>query len=172
MTPVGNNGNIGFYFLEAEITPRYNATGVFRFNSSGKSVNKFDSAAIEARAIIEGQILNMRSHAMGVGLDKPKRVIATGGASVNKAILQTMSNIFGAPVYTADTANTASLGAAFRALHGYNSSISGRYVPFNSIFPPESSDLVLVAKPQPEATSIYESMLSRYMSLEKQVLQS
>lgn len=172
MTPVGNNGNIGFYFLEAEITPRYNATGVFRFNSSGKKVKKFDSPAIEARAIIEGQILNMRSHAKGVGLDKPKRVIATGGASVNKAILQTMSNIFGAPVYTADTANTASLGAAYRALHGYNSSIAGRYVPFNSIFPPESSDLVLVAKPQPEAASIYESILSRYMSLEKQVLQS
>lgn len=171
-TPIGNNGNIGFYFLEAEITPRYNNTGIFRFDSSGKSVKKFDSPATEARAIIEGQILNMRAHAKGVGLDKPKRVIATGGASVNKAILQTMSNIFDAPVYTADTANTAALGSAFRALHGYNSSIAGRYVPFNSIFPPGSSDLVLVAKPQPNAAPIYKSLLDRYSSLEKQVLQS
>jgi len=171
-TPVGNDGNIGFYFLEAEITPRYNATGVFRFNSDGKRIQKFDSPSIEARAIIEGQILNMRLHAKGVGLDKPRRVIATGGASVNKTILQTMANVFGAPVYTADTANTAALGSAYRALHGYNSSIAGRYLPYNSIFPVGSSDFVLVAKPQSSAVSIYESMLDRYLSLEKQVLQS
>lgn len=168
-TPIGNNGNIGFYFLEPEITPRYNSTGIFRFNSDGKLVEKFDGST-DARAIIEGQILNMRSHAKGVGLDKPRRVIATGGASVNKTILQTMSNIFGSPVYTADTANTAALGSAFRALHGYNSSIAGKYLPFNSIFPPGSSELILVAKPQPEAVAVYEAMLDRYALLEKKVL--
>jgi len=171
-SPVGNSGNIGFYFLEAEITPRYNATGVFRFNSDGKPVTKFPSHSIEARAIIEGQLLNMRSHAKGVGLDKPRRVIATGGASVNKSILQTMSNIFGAPVYTADTANTAALGSAYRALHGYNSSVAGRYLPYGTTFPTGSSELALIAKPQPQAVSIYEKMLDQYASLEKQVLQS
>jgi len=171
-SPVGNSGNIGFYFLEAEITPRYNATGVFRFNSEGKPVTKFPSRSIEARAIIEGQLLNMRSHAKGVGLDKPRRVIATGGASVNKSILQTMSNIFGAPVYTADTANTAALGSAYRALHGYNSSVAGRYLPYGTTFPTGSSELVLIAKPQPQAVSIYEKMLDQYALLEKQVLQS
>ncbi|NXF44031.1 XYLB kinase, partial [Oceanites oceanicus] len=46
------------------------------------------------------------------------RILATGGASHNKEILQVLSDVFNAPVYTIDTANSACLGSAYRAIHG------------------------------------------------------
>ncbi|NXT02166.1 XYLB kinase, partial [Jacana jacana] len=46
------------------------------------------------------------------------RILATGGASHNKNILQVLSDVFNAPVYTIDTANSACLGSAYRAIHG------------------------------------------------------
>ncbi|KFV43868.1 Xylulose kinase, partial [Tyto alba] len=46
------------------------------------------------------------------------RILATGGASHNKKILQVLSDVFNAPVYTIDTANSACLGSAYRAIHG------------------------------------------------------
>ncbi|KAF7245755.1 Xylulose kinase [Varanus komodoensis] len=45
------------------------------------------------------------------------RILATGGASYNKAILQVLSDVFNAPVYTIDTTNSACLGSAYRAIH-------------------------------------------------------
>ncbi|NXW56282.1 XYLB kinase, partial [Eurystomus gularis] len=46
------------------------------------------------------------------------RILATGGASRNEKILQVLSDVFNAPVYTIDTANSACLGSAYRAIHG------------------------------------------------------
>ena len=46
-----------------------------------------------------------------------ERVIATGGAAVNRAILQVMANVFGVDVYRLDVDNSAALGAALRAYH-------------------------------------------------------
>ncbi|NXN85187.1 XYLB kinase, partial [Bombycilla garrulus] len=46
------------------------------------------------------------------------RILATGGASHNKKILQVLSDVFNAPVFTIDTANSACLGSAYRAIHG------------------------------------------------------
>ncbi len=38
--------------------------------------------------MVEGQFLSMRLHGAGIGLVKPRRIIATGGASGNAAITQ------------------------------------------------------------------------------------
>ena len=45
------------------------------------------------------------------------RILATGGASKNAAILQVLADVFNAPVYVQELANSACLGAAFRAKH-------------------------------------------------------
>ena len=44
--------------------------------------------------------------------------VATGGAAVNRVILQVMADVFGAHVYQFNVANSAALGAALRAYHG------------------------------------------------------
>jgi xylulokinase len=44
-------------------------------------------------------------------------IYATGGAAVNRAILQVLADVFGAEVYQMDVSNSAALGAALRAFH-------------------------------------------------------
>nr|XP_039267445.1 xylulose kinase-like [Styela clava] len=117
-TKPGNNGKIGIYFDVQEITP--NAVGFFRFNDKDEQVACFTDEE-EVRAVIEGQFLAKRYHAEGLGysLGISSKVLATGGASRNPEILQVLADVFGAPVYTLDTSNSACLGCAYRAKHGY-----------------------------------------------------
>uniref|UniRef100_A0A671NMM2 Xylulose kinase n=1 Tax=Sinocyclocheilus anshuiensis TaxID=1608454 RepID=A0A671NMM2_9TELE len=111
-TPMGNNGHLGVYFDVMEITPHF--AGVHRFNAEGQRVSccKRD---MEIRALIEGQFLAKRVHAEKLGY---KIMLATGGASSNKDILQVLSDVFSAPVYIIDVTNSACLGCAYRAVHG------------------------------------------------------
>uniref|UniRef100_A0AAQ5XN74 Xylulose kinase n=1 Tax=Amphiprion ocellaris TaxID=80972 RepID=A0AAQ5XN74_AMPOC len=116
-TPLGNDGNIGFYFDTMEITPP--AVGIHRFDSEDSEVSSF-SPQVEVRALVEGQFLSRRLHAerLGYSILPGTRVLATGGASSNKEILQVLSDVFNAPVYTIDLSDSACLGSAYRALHG------------------------------------------------------
>uniref|UniRef100_A0A672U9R3 Xylulose kinase n=1 Tax=Strigops habroptila TaxID=2489341 RepID=A0A672U9R3_STRHB len=115
-TVAGNNGNLGFYFDVMEITPE--AVGIHRFNKDNQQVSVFPKE-VEIRALIEGQFMAKRIHAEKLGYKVSKtRILATGGASHNKKILQVLSDVFNAPVYTIDTTNSACLGSAYRAIHG------------------------------------------------------
>uniref|UniRef100_A0A0A9GIK5 Carbohydrate kinase FGGY C-terminal domain-containing protein n=1 Tax=Arundo donax TaxID=35708 RepID=A0A0A9GIK5_ARUDO len=99
-----------------------------------RDVDEFDPPS-EVRAIIEGQFLSMRGHAERCGLPvPPKRIIATGGASSNPLILKTMASIFGCPVYTSQRSDSASLGAALRAAHGWLCDRQGEFVPFSCMY--------------------------------------
>ncbi|XP_036189074.1 xylulose kinase isoform X2 [Myotis myotis] len=115
-TEMGNGGNLGFYFDVKEITPEM--IGRHRFSPENREVPAFP-ADVEIRALIEGQFLAKRIHAEGLGyrvLPKTK-ILATGGASHNGDILQVLADVFGAPVYVIDTANSACVGSAYRAFH-------------------------------------------------------
>uniref|UniRef100_A0A3Q3QT43 Xylulose kinase n=1 Tax=Monopterus albus TaxID=43700 RepID=A0A3Q3QT43_MONAL len=116
-TPLGNNGSIGFYFDNLEITP--SAAGVHRFDGDDNKVSWL-SPQVEVRALVEGQFLSRRVHAerLGYCIVPGTRVLATGGASSNHAVLQVLSDVFNAPVYTIDMSDSTCLGAAYRALHG------------------------------------------------------
>ncbi|XP_029444278.1 xylulose kinase isoform X2 [Rhinatrema bivittatum] len=116
-TPIGNNGNLGFYFDVMEITPE--AIGIHRFDADNQKVPEF-AKEMEIRALIEGQFMAKRIHAekLGYKIMPRSRILATGGASNNKEILQVLSDVFSAPVYTIDTTNSACLGCAYRAIHG------------------------------------------------------
>ena len=165
-TAPGNRGRIGFYFKEPEITPPVFKTGAWRFNERGKPVRRF-AAGEDARAVIEGQFLSMRLHGRNIGL-APRNILATGGASVNQAILKVMADVFNAPVFTSAQPNSASLGAAFRARHGWECERKKRYVPFMETLrgaPP----FRLAAEPDPALSSTYGAMLERYAKLEKQI---
>ncbi|XP_048747057.1 xylulose kinase-like isoform X2 [Ostrea edulis] len=158
-TPMGNNGNIGIYFDVMEIQPL--AQGIFHFNKSNEKVSSFPHD-VEVRAVIESQMIArkmyMEMRGMHVGPDT--RILATGGASLNKAILQVISDVFGAPVFVSDIPNSAALGSCYRAKHGLDGC--------------EFTDVVR-SHPQPEcvavpaegARQIYKEMTVRYKALEK-----
>ena len=107
----GNDGWLMLPWLERETTPLVEHAGLRRFG--------FDDSDPErnVRGLIEGQMMAIANHAAEITTAPIERVIATGGAAVNRAILQVMANVFGVDVYRLDTENSAALGAALRAYH-------------------------------------------------------
>ncbi|KAK2392447.1 xylulose kinase [Trifolium repens] len=138
-----NGGKLGFYYKEHEILPPL-PVGYHRYvieNFSGaldgmkeQEVNEFDPPS-EVRGVIEGQFLSMRAHAERFGMPSPpKRIIATGGASANNCILSSIASIFGCDVYTVQRQDSASLGAAVRAAHGWLCNKKGGYLPISNMY--------------------------------------
>ncbi|XP_067291264.1 xylulose kinase isoform X2 [Pseudorasbora parva] len=164
-TPMGNNGNLGMYFDVMEITPP--AAGVHRFNAEGQRAAAFDRE-VEIRALVEGQFLAKRVHAekLGYKIIRDTRVLATGGASSNKDILQVLSDVFNAPVYTIDVPNSACLGCAYRALHGLVAETGASFSETLRSAPEPQ----LAVTPQPGAQEVYEPLLLRYAALEARLL--
>ncbi len=167
-TPPGNNGLIGYYFKEPEITPPVLKTGIYLFNQENKNAINVATPEQNVRAVVESQFLSMRLHCGKIGL-MPKSIIATGGASVNIAILRIMADVFGRNIFTIDQQNSASFGAARRALHGWKCLQAGKFIPFNkatdSVEKPE-----LKARPNKANHKIYTSLMPRYRRLEKVVI--
>jgi xylulokinase len=166
-TEIGNNGNIGFFFKEIEITPP-GASGFFRFDSSGKLVHSF-SPEVDVRAVVEGQFLSMRLHAANIGMKHFVRILVTGGGSSNENICKVISDVFGVPVFKAETTNSASLGAAYRALHGWHCSQQGKFVPFHKVVG-ETAPFTKIHDPDPVAHQAYTKLLPRYELSEKECL--
>ncbi|KAJ3161117.1 hypothetical protein HDU86_007739 [Geranomyces michiganensis] len=114
--PVGCAERTAFLFPAPEITPR--AHGVFRFEH-GELVDEFFDCTVNARALVESQILSMRSHAKRMGLEDgvgDRRIIITGGGSVNNAIAEVVADVFGANVVRSKLGSgSAALGGALRA---------------------------------------------------------
>ncbi|XP_030405883.1 xylulose kinase isoform X5 [Gopherus evgoodei] len=164
-TVIGNDGNLGFYFDVIEITPE--AVGIHRFNRDNNKVPDFPKE-VEIRALMEGQFMAKRIHAekLGYKIMPRTRILATGGASYNKEILQVLSDVFSAPVYTIDTANSACLGCAYRAIHGLVAETSMSLVEVVKLAPEPR----LVVTPTAGANQIYQPLLKRYAELEQKVL--
>ena len=166
-TPVGNGGCIGFYIRDPEITPPILNTGIWRFDAGGAAVTQFDPAQ-DCRAVYEGQFLSMRLHGRNVGF-KPRRILATGGASVDMSLIRVMCDVLGAPVFVAEKADSASLGAAYRALHGWRCAQAGTFVPYAGILR-DATPFKQVATPDADAHAVYTTMLERYAELEMKVV--
>ncbi|XP_038287838.1 xylulose kinase isoform X1 [Canis lupus baileyi] len=164
-TEMGNGGNLGFYFDIMEITPEI--IGRHRFSAENLKVSAFPGD-VEVRALIEGQFMAKRIHAEGLGYRvMPKtKILATGGASHNKDILQVLADVFGAPVYVIDTANSACVGSAYRAFHGL---AAGTDLPFSEVVK-LAPNPQLAATPSSGASQVYEALLPQYAKLEQRIL--
>ncbi|XP_068260886.1 xylulose kinase isoform X3 [Nyctibius grandis] len=164
-TVAGNNGNLGFYFDVMEITPE--AVGIHRFNKDNQKVSDFPKE-VEIRALIEGQFMAKRIHAekLGYKVMPRTRILATGGASHNKKILQVLSDVFNAPVYTIDTANSACLGSAYRAIHGLVAETNVSLADVVKLAPQPR----LAVIPTAGAEELYRPLLKRYAELEQKVI--
>lgn len=161
--PPGNRGRLGFYHRAPEITPPTERTGVFRFDGGDRPAPEFPAEA-ECRAVVENQFLCLRAHAAAIGL-APKTILVTGGASANRAIVQTAADVFGAPALAGAHPESAALGAAYRALHGWLCRARGAFVPFDEAVRGAPAFQV-VARPDPAAGAVYWDLLRRYIKLE------
>lgn len=133
---------------------------------------RFSSSQTEIRALVEGQILHRKAVAtdMGFNFGEDTRILATGGASANKAILQVVSDVFNAPVYIQKTTEAALLGAAFRAKYAlYLSRLPvdqkehETYFNFISKYLPQH--MQRVCDPSKDAKEIYSVMENRYRDM-------
>ncbi|XP_012286232.1 xylulose kinase isoform X2 [Orussus abietinus] len=163
-TPRGNFGNMGLYFDAQEILP--SAIGDHRFNKANDEINRYSSKEVEVRALIEGQFIARRSHAedFGFTIGPETRIIATGGASANKAILQVLADVFNSPVYISDVSNSARMGAAYQAKHALTRD--------RCTFAEITKDLPeprLACQPYDDAESIYKPMVQRYRRIVHQL---
>lgn len=158
-TPAGNGGALMLPWLEAEITPAVTHPGIRRFAYDGRD------AAQDVRAVIEGQMMAMANHSAPIARDL-KGIVATGGASVNHAVLQVMADVFGAPVDRLAVANSACLGAALRALH-VDRVVSDEPLSWHSVVKgftdPRAGERV---QPVAERVEQYRALRVRYAELE------
>ncbi len=162
-TTPGNSGRIGFFIRAPEITPPILKTGTVRFDRDGLPVDRFDGAA-DVRAVVESQFLSMRIHGANIGL-KPSSILVTGGASANAAIVQMIADVFGVAVMTGEQPNSASVGAAYRALHGWKCREANQWVSFAEVMagaPPFRT----AARPDAQAHKIYTGMLPVFKNRE------
>ncbi|CAA0806798.1 xylulose kinase-2 [Striga hermonthica] len=170
-----NGGKIGFYYKDHEVMPPL-PVGIHRYileNFNGdtldgvkeREVAEFDPAS-EVRALIEGQFLSMRAHAERFGMPSPKRIIATGGASSNNSILGSVASIFGCNVYKVQ--NSASMGAALRAAHGWLCNKKGIFVPISNMYMDKLENTSLDCK---LAVTGDQQLLSKYTLLMKMRLE-
>ena len=148
-------------WLEAEITPRVSRAGLRRFG-----FDRHDADA-NVRALIEGQMMAIANHAAALSRVPIDRVIATGGAAVNRAILQVMANVFDVDVYRLDVENSAALGAALRAYHAdrlaRGESVSWQTV-VSGFTDPHPGQRVT---PHPRHAASYASLRKDYAMLER-----
>nr|XP_026498516.1 xylulose kinase [Vanessa tameamea] len=154
----GNMGYMGIYYDTAEIVPR-RAAG--RWLAEGARAVARAAPQFEARALLEGQAVARRAHAelMGLRLGASARIVATGGASVNAALLQIFADVFDMPVYVQDQhSNAALLGAAIRAAEVWSAETGIKLT---------GSELTMspVATPYPDAERIYAPMIDRYRKM-------
>jgi len=165
-TQPGNNGFIGFYFKEREITPP--AQGFHYFDQDNVKIDNFPDNKYHIRAIIEGQFMSMYLHAKNVGIQVSNSILATGGASRNRDIIQIISNVFGVPVYIGEVPNSAALGAAFRAFHGYQCHKEQKFLSFNSVV----GDPVfqICCEPDMKSHERYMKLVERYSNLERSLI--
>eukprot|EP00126_Sphaerothecum_destruens_P003212 Sdes_comp16818_c0_seq1m6066 len=90
------------------------------------------------------------------------------GGSMNLSIMKMISNIFGAPVYRIHTSNSAALGSCYRAAYAHYRHHLEKRAPEMSYFEftQSVSPPLLVAEPCDHLTSLYSSMLKRYIACE------
>ncbi|KAG5670751.1 hypothetical protein PVAND_000992 [Polypedilum vanderplanki] len=181
-SPRGNNGYMALHYLSQEILPnvpagslRWCALDTYENHSKRQPLIQFPVQQIEIRALIEGQMLNRKAFAMDMGFNfgENTKILATGGSSMNSAILQVMSDVFNSPVYIQKTPEAACLGAAYRAkyvLYMETAKENGDTYENYHDYIKKYCDMKhyyihRVVEPHGDSKIIYEPMLKRYREM-------
>jgi len=166
-TPAGNDGHLGFYFDHPEIIPN-GIRGVFRFINQNL-VDSFPSMKHDVRAIVESQFMSIKSRLRKMCTDdSSQRVIATGGGSVNSAILQVLSDVLKLPVYVLDNSASAVLGGIVLAQEGFASQRDAQ----GKLWKSQAPQLSRVALPNERHGLIYDDLLEIFDSFELKAMEA
>jgi xylulokinase len=162
-TKPGNGGAILLPWFEPEIVPRVTRPGLRRIKLDDRD------AAANCRGVVEAQMLAMRLHSGWMKV-KPRMILATGGGSVNAAVLQVLADVMNCPVARIEISKSAALGAALRAAHAYLKQ-AGRPAKWNEIVagftdPIAGSEL----PPNKKAVAVYNKFIKTYAKAEQAAL--
>jgi xylulokinase len=146
--------NLMLPFFGPEITPRHDFTGPVMEGSADLET----SPALQIRALLEGQFLNMRLHSQWMGV-AVERIRLTGGASKNDGIAQLVADVFQAPVERFDVSNSAALGGALMAATTAGADLAKLQETFCKAAP--GSELL----PDPALPRVYDEALRRFQDL-------
>jgi xylulokinase len=146
-------------WYEAEIVPRVNKPGIHRFNLDP------NDAAANCRAIVEAQMMSMRLHSAWMKV-KPRRILATGGGSVNVPLLQIIADVMNCPVYRIEVGKSAALGAALIAARGWlvanGQKAAWKQVVAGFADPIPGSEV----HPDRKAVKVYDQLIAKYAKCE------
>jgi len=148
--------NLMLPFFGPEITPRHDFTGPVL-----QGAPEFESGtqpALQVRALLEGQFLNMRLHSQWMEV-KAERIRLTGGASKNDGIPQLVADVFQAPVERLAVTNSAALGAALIAATAAGHDLSSLQQKFCQASPGSA------LQPDPALGPVYQDALCRFAVL-------
>jgi xylulokinase len=159
-TPPGNGGAMMLPWFEPEITPTVSRPGVRR-----QDLDPANGPA-NVRAVVEAQMMAIANHSswMGVSVDV---VHATGGAAVNRAILQVLADVMNAEVREFDVTNSAALGAALRAYHADRLASTGS-ADWAEVIAGFAEPKGVAARPTPANASTYQALRRRYAAFEQE----
>jgi xylulokinase len=114
-------------------------------------------------------MMAMRNHSRWMGVEI-STIYATGGASRNSDVLQVMADVFNANVFPSPVGNSACLGAALRAWHGYDKArgndIDWRVIVKDLALPDPST----VIAPNPDAVKVYEKLADAHQQFENELI--
>jgi xylulokinase len=148
--------NLMLPFFSPEITPRHDFNAPVLQGSPA-----FESGAnhaLQVRALLEGQFLNMRLHSQWMAVT-PKRIRLTGGASTNNGIAQIVADVFQAPVERLAIPNSAALGAALIAATAGGHDLKSLQQTFCQ------SSAGSETKPDPTLAPVYQNALEGFENL-------
>ena len=148
--------NLMLPFFGPEITPRHDFTGPVLRGSPAFEAGA--EPALQVRALLEGQFLNMRLHSEWMGV-RPERIRLTGGASKNDGVPQMVADVFQTPIERLAVANSAALGAALIAAAAAGHEWSALQQVFCQASP--ASSLL----PDPALGPVYQDALRRFEAL-------
>jgi xylulokinase len=150
-------------WFDPEITPPVHRPGVRRYGLDPHDV------ASNVRAVVEAQMMAMALHSRWMGVHV-ETIQATGGAAVNRDILQVMADVFDATVHQLDVGNSAALGAALRAYHA-DEVARGRAVDWDEVVAgfAEPSPATRI-DPRPGCQATYAALRERYAECEAAAL--
>ena len=162
-TKPGNGGALMLPWLDPEIVPRVTRPGLRRIGLDDRDVGA------NCRAVIEAQMMAMRLHSGWMKVT-PRKILATGGGSVNTPVLQIMADVMNCPVYRIEVSKSAALGAALRAVHGYLKH-AGKPAKWPAIVagftdPISGSEI----QPNKKAVAVYNRFIRRYAKAEQAAL--
>ena len=162
-TPPGNNGKVMLPYFEPEIVPNVLDPGVRRFNLAE------DDLTGNCRAVVEAQMMSMRIHSAWMKVS-PVAIYVTGGGSVNTEILQIMADVHECPVHRFEVTNSAALGAAIRAAHGYLLD-KGTDVTWASVVQGLAEPVAgSVVEPDGSTFEVYGALVEKYKACEEKIV--